>query len=267
MKLVMNDLSKHVFPVRALAKQKRYMRRFVRKPKHLKTREFLSNLVEMNEDLASFPPYREYQQLDEDEMLEITEFALPTKWQTAMIEHDFNCSTKTIDQVVNFAERQETIESFESDPPAKKAKKATEQAAQYKNKGGLPGRAKSSEEARRHASQNSTPNQNPMCRLHGPGHWTNDCKVMLDQADRMRATRQAQHPKTYNKPKGKRPYRNNYTKEEVNTIVNAATKKTMAKTKASSKISVKDEDTDCYLNNFNELELSDIKSDEDYCKL
>ena len=118
-------------------------------------------------------------------MLEIIEFALPTKWPKAMIEHDFNCSTKTIDQVVDFAERQETIESFEADPPAEKAKKATEQAAQYKNKGGLPGHAKSSEEARRHASQNSTRNQKPMCRLHGPGHWTSDCKVMLDQANRM----------------------------------------------------------------------------------
>ena len=114
---------------------------------------------------------------------------------------------------------------------------------------------------------NSTRNQKPMCRLHGPGHWTNDCKLMLDQADRMKATRQAQLPNTYNKPKGKRPYGNNYTKEEVNKVVNAAHKKSMAKNKASSKASVKDEDTDCELNHFNELELSDIESDEDYCKL
>ena len=75
-----------------------------------------------------------------------------------------------------------------------------------------------------------------MCRLHGPGHWTNDCKVLMDQADRMKATRAAQHPTLhYNKPKGKRPYGNNYTKEEVNKIVNLATKKAVAKAMASKK--------------------------------
>ena len=52
-----------------------------------------------------------------------------------------------------------------------------------------------------------------------------DCKVLMDQADRMKASRDAQHPSTYNKPKGKRTYGNNYTKEEVNRIVNLATKK------------------------------------------
>ena len=223
--------------------------------------------MEMNEDLASFPPYREFQQLDDDEMLEITEFALPVKWQKAKIEHDFNCSTKTIDQVIDFAERQETIESFEADPPAKTAKKATGQAAQYKHKGGLPGCAKSSDEARRHTSINSNCNSKPMCRLHGAGHWTNDCKVLLDQADRMKATRQAQPPHTYGKPKGKRPYGNNYTKEEVNKIVNAAHKRFLTKQKASNKVSDKDDDTDCELNHFNELELSDIESDDDYTKL
>ena len=46
-------------------------------------------------------------------MLEIAEFGLPMKWQKAMVEHDFDCSQKTIDQIIDFAERQETIESLE----------------------------------------------------------------------------------------------------------------------------------------------------------
>jgi hypothetical protein len=265
--LSMNELGKHVFPVRALAKQKRYMRRFIRKPLLLKAREFLACLTEMNDDLEFFPPYAVSQKLAADEMLEIVEFSLPVKWQKKMVEHDFDCSGKTIDDIIDFAERQETIEAFEADPPAKKAKKAPEQAAQYKTKGGLTDRAKSSAEARRHASKNSNHGQKPVCRLHGPGHWTNDCKVMLDQADRMKATRQAQHPSTYDKPKGKRPYGNNYSKEEVNKIVNAATKKFLTKQKVSNKVSDKDSDTDAELNHFNELELSDIDSDDDYCKL
>ena len=67
----------------------------------------------MNEDLQNFPAICTHQTLDDDEMLEIAEFALPVKWQKAMVEHDFDCSTKTIDQVIDFAERQETIESLE----------------------------------------------------------------------------------------------------------------------------------------------------------
>ena len=48
-----------------------------------------------------------------DEMLEIAEFGLPMKWQKAMVEHDFDCSQKTIDQIIDFAERQETIKALE----------------------------------------------------------------------------------------------------------------------------------------------------------
>ena len=89
----------------------------------------------------------------------------------------------------------------------------------------------------------------------------------MDQADRMKASRDAQHPSTYNKPKGKRPYGNNYTKEEVNRIVNLATKKAVAKEKASSKPSVTDNDTEDEMNHFSSLKLSEVNSDEENQKL
>ena len=151
----------------------------------------------------AFPPYAADQALDDDEMLEIAEFALPVKWQKAMVEHDFDCSTKTIDQVIDFAERQETIESLERSyaegdtHPAKKAKKAPEQAAQYKHKGGLPGRAKSSEEARRHASQTVVTIQKQPAVFTDQAIGPMTAKYSMDQADRMKATRAAQHPSTY----------------------------------------------------------------------
>ena len=88
MRLVLNDLGEHVFPVRSLVKQKRHMRRFIRKPADMPAREFLACLIEMNEDLNAFPPYAANQNLSDDEMLEIAEFALPVKWQKAMVEHD-----------------------------------------------------------------------------------------------------------------------------------------------------------------------------------
>ena len=229
----------------------------------------------MNADLNAFPPYAADQALDDDEMLEIAEFALPVKWQKAMVEHDFNCSSKTIDQVIDFAERQETIENIEQSyaegdtHPAKKNKKAPEQVAPYKYKGGLPGRAKSSHEARHHASSNSSRDPKATCRLHGPGHWTNDCKVLLDQADRMRATRQAQHPSTYNKqqPRTKRPHGNSFSKEKVNKMVSIATKKAVAKAMGSKPSADATGDSPQELNTFEELKISDIDSDEDFEKV
>ena len=89
LKLVLNELGKHVFPVRVLVKQKRKMRRFITKPAKMPAREFLALASpEMNADLNVFSPYAESQALDDDEMLEIAEFALPVKWQKAMVEHD-----------------------------------------------------------------------------------------------------------------------------------------------------------------------------------
>ena len=255
--LVLNSVGEHVFPKKPLAKQKRYMRRFIKKPQEMTSREFLACLSEMNEDLQHIPPYAADQSLEEDEMLEIAEFALPVKWQKCMVEHGFDCSTKTLDEVIEFAERQETIESLEADPPAKKAKKATEKDTQ-KTKGGLPGRAKSSEEA------NSNRKSKGYCRLHGPGHPTHDCKVLKDQADRMRSTQAAQHHSTYNRVKGKRPYGNTYNKEEVNKIVAASNKKAVAKAMAKAKSCDSDEER---ANRFKSLSLSDDDSVGSFQKL
>ena len=123
--LALDHLGTHVFPVRALAKQKRYMRRFIRKPQEMSAREFLACVLEMNEELTEIPPYANNQSLEKDEMQEIAEFALPVKWQKAMVEHNFDCAQKTFDEIIDFSERQETLESLEADPPAKKARKAT----------------------------------------------------------------------------------------------------------------------------------------------
>ena len=90
----------------------------------------------------------------------------------------------------------------------------------------------------------------------------------MDQADRMKATRAAQHPNTYtNKPRAKCPYGNNYSKEEVNKIVNLATKKAVAKAMASKQKESSGNDTEEEINKFDELKISDIDSDEDFEKV
>ena len=44
---VMDALTEHVFPIKALQSQKRFMRRFLRKPRDMKARDFVSRACEM----------------------------------------------------------------------------------------------------------------------------------------------------------------------------------------------------------------------------
>ena len=64
LRLVLNELGKHVFRVRALVKQKRHMCRFTTKQARMPARKFLACLLEMNADLNGFPPYAPNQALD-----------------------------------------------------------------------------------------------------------------------------------------------------------------------------------------------------------
>jgi len=53
--LVLRDLTTHVFPDKALIKQKLYMNRYLRKPKEVKIRQFIARLKEINTYLEYFP--------------------------------------------------------------------------------------------------------------------------------------------------------------------------------------------------------------------
>jgi len=52
---VMDALTEHVFPIKALQTQKRFMRWFLRKPRDMKARDFVSRVCEINELLNQFP--------------------------------------------------------------------------------------------------------------------------------------------------------------------------------------------------------------------
>ena len=104
----------HIFPARALISQKRYMRRFMRKPKEMSIRNFMARLTEINAYLNRFPPFQENQELPLDEIMDIAEFAVPARWQRTMVVQDFDCITHTPMEFVKFCEKLEmTDESTE----------------------------------------------------------------------------------------------------------------------------------------------------------
>ena len=53
--LTMEHLISHIFPTKALQKQKRYMRQVLRKPREMTTRDYIARVCEINNICMNFP--------------------------------------------------------------------------------------------------------------------------------------------------------------------------------------------------------------------
>jgi len=186
-KLVLQDLTTHVLPRRALQLQRRYMRRTVRKSPEMSTREFITRLMEVNQLLNEFPPFAANQALPEDKILDIAEFAIPASWQKTMVLQGFDPTTHTPNKFIEFCERLEFAKGFN--------------AQQHNNKKEMSSQADpsgcSTETLTRSANKSSRRGKNHnkkrkerdlYCELHGTtDHDTGECKVLKAQAHKMRA--------------------------------------------------------------------------------
>ena len=184
--LSVNSLKQHVFPRKALNNQKRYMRRFLRKPRDMTVREFITRLVEINEMLAEFPPGAQEQKLPTDELMDIAEYAVPATWQRTMMMHNFDPTIHTPQDFIEFCERIEFAEGTDSNN-----QEAKPQPDSKNRRDGLL-RAKSSERGQNTNGNRKRRGESKWCVLHEQdSHDTSECKVLLNQAKRMRGTWEA----------------------------------------------------------------------------
>jgi hypothetical protein len=79
--MALTDVSRTVFPHRALEIQKLWMRRAIRKPKEMLFRKLVAAVTKMNKSLAKFPGARDDDKFSNSELLGIIEWALPVKWR------------------------------------------------------------------------------------------------------------------------------------------------------------------------------------------
>ena len=191
----MKALKNSIFPHRAVLMQKRYLRRFVRKPATLKTREFVARLIEINSYLPEFPPTTtggaDPASLPDDELLDILEFGMPSSWQKQMVLQDFDPLQHTIKEFTEFCERMEQVEAHEGT-------KVTSSSSNKKSE-----RSKSSGSKKRNREQVEQEVEK-YCMLHGKGnHSTEDCRTLKAQAKRMKATYEAQTPENRQKLKNR----------------------------------------------------------------
>lgn len=183
-RLARQDLITHVFPHRALLMQKRYMRRFLRKPQDTKIREFMARLVEINAYLDEFPPFEVGQSLPNDEIMEIAEYAVPVTWQRTMVIQGYDPMAHG--QTVTFVEFCERIEFTEGDS-GNTTNNGSKTKTDSKN-GHIGGKSHAKSSAGGNKSSNKRKHsEESYCEYHGvSGHSTGECKVMLAQAKKMR---------------------------------------------------------------------------------
>jgi hypothetical protein len=84
-------------PYKILQKQKRYMRRHMRKPNNMKVRTYASHLAKINnEELPELPPFAPRQSLNRDDMVDIILNGIP--------------NSRTTQELIQFCERMESAE-------------------------------------------------------------------------------------------------------------------------------------------------------------
>jgi uncharacterized protein YukE len=109
----LKSVIEHAAPWKVLQKQKRYMRRYMRKPRDMNIRNYINQVTRINnEELVYLPPFRDplLQKLTADEVTEIVINACPNSWIREMERQDFDPEKHTLKELLDFLERIEALD-------------------------------------------------------------------------------------------------------------------------------------------------------------
>jgi len=188
---LLKTLSHHVFPLRALRYQSRYMKYKLRKPREVKTRAFVARVQQMNAYLEFFPPFQANQVLNNEALLEVLEVGVPNAWRKEFVRTGYDPVDHDVDTFIQRCERVEFNEELEDAKSAKPKTPTNGPSANTETKSsGKPGaksHAKSSAEGKSKSKNASVKNSTKFCDLHQcHGHSTSECKVVQGQITKMR---------------------------------------------------------------------------------
>ena len=253
-KIVVKELTKYFFPQHAVRIQKRYIRRFIRKPKDMKFRAFVNRVLELNGHLDKFPEETTNVTptiLENDEIKDILHHACPKSWQDQMTTLGFNFPEKTIEDMVEFCER---FDQIHDDVIPKKKKSSRKESSSSLSKKTTRKRKTVSLSSSSSSSDNSSEDERfKWCKYHGKcAHTTDECedieRMCKEDKKRKRRTR-------FNDRKRDVKRRTKYVKKsEVNALAVKKIKKYLKQKKKAKK-------TTDELRNFEKLSMSSEEED------
>ena len=253
-KIVVKELTKYFFPQHAVRTQKRYIRRFIRKPKDMKFRAFVNRVLELNGHLDKFPEETTNVTptiLENDEIKDILHHACPKSWQDQMTTLGFNFPEKTIEDMIEFCER---FEQIEDDVIPKKKKSSRKESSSSLSKKTTRKRKTVSFNSSSSSSDDSSEDEKfKWCKYHGKcAHTTDECedieRMCKEDKKRKRRTR-------FNDRKRDVKRRTKYVKKsEVNALAVKKIKKYLKQKKKAKK-------TTDELRNFEKLSVSSEEED------
>ena len=230
----MQAIISQVAPYKVLEKQRRFMRRKMRKPADMMTRQYVTYFNRINlEELPCLPPFGDNQSLPNDEVKDIIVYGLPRSWLKEMDKHDFDPYNDTLKNLLGFCERMEASEDHDASGNTK------------------PSGGKSSKKARTQSGANHSGDK--WCEYHETNtHNTSECETLKKlKASRGNTSREnTARALTNNRSPNKTWKRNagdgkKFTRKELSAIATKAIKEAMKKKKAelnvASKRKIKDD--------------------------
>ena len=273
---VLNSLSDEVFPLRALAKQKRYMRKYVRKPRDIDVRTYVGLLTEMNANLAFFPDASEDDKLKEDEMVEILESSMPSSWHQQMIIQGFDPAEHSLHDLMDFCERLQVSEQlFENaGESSKRGQRANRDGTSGNNTGGERSAKNGKTNRRSNKNNRKRSNENSgttkkWCDLHEVDtHDTGECKVVMQQVKKMRDvwnTHKQYGEKRTKNPKGKSEYSShNVSRKRERSRSRSRSPAKSHRSRSSSKSSISSRGSDQEYNHFSNEGFDRVREPRDF---
>ena len=182
----------------------------------------------MNEDMAYFPPFfSEEYILDEDELMDIVEVSIPFSWQKQLLLQGFEISEHMLQELVEFCEHLEVTEDlFKDTQTSKKKSGQSSHASPEESKLTGTKRVTSDKSSEGGSPSKKCKMEQKWCALHEVDmHDTSECKVMLQQANKLWQSWKAQ-PKKFAQCKSGNPNQTEEPQEEANQMLKKPSKST-----------------------------------------
>ena len=233
-----------IFPNNAYAKQKKYLRQGMWKPKVLTIRNVYTRICELNQQLLSFP--NQTGVLPEDELKSaFINICLPD-WQQEFLKTGINEYSSTWEEIISKAEALETAEQAITERVT--AKRSLEEGEIPSDDAPKPS---SKKKAKKSGDGKSS---GPFCKLHGAGqrHDTAGCMVINAEIEKLIKDKgRKPSSKPFNGTNNNPPQKSNwsdkkrpgatYSTEQLKDVVRLTKKKTMEKAKANFQAQLQDD--------------------------